>query len=70
MYAIIVAGGKQYKVSQGDLVSVDKIAGEKGDKVSFDAIAYFDGKEVKTSPVKVTAEIQDQMLADKIIVFK
>ncbi len=70
MFAVIVSGGKQYKVSQGDLVSVDKIAGEKGDKVSFDAIAYFDGKEVKTSPVKVTAEIQDQMLADKIIVFK
>ena len=70
MFAIIVSGGKQYKVSQGDLVAVDKIAGEKGDKVSFDAIAWFDGKEVKNTPAKVTAEIEGQKLADKIIVFK
>jgi large subunit ribosomal protein L21 len=36
MYAIIATGGKQYKVSEGDVIKVEKIAGEAGDSVTFD----------------------------------
>ena len=36
MYAIIRTGGKQYRVSEGDKVHVDKLAGEAGDSISFD----------------------------------
>jgi hypothetical protein len=38
MYAIIATGGKQYKVSEGDSVCVEKIAGEPGDAVVFDQV--------------------------------
>ena len=69
MFAVMVRGGKQYKVAEGDLVDVDKLAGEKGDKVTLDAIACFDGKEW-TGSAKVEAEVVAQMLDDKIIVYK
>ncbi|MFQ5541263.1 MAG: bL21 family ribosomal protein, partial [Candidatus Binatia bacterium] len=36
MYAVVKTGGKQYRVSQGDLVQVEKIKGETGDRVALD----------------------------------
>ena len=38
MYAIVETGGKQYKLSVGDVVKVEKLAGEPGDKVSLDQV--------------------------------
>lgn len=76
MYAVIRTGGKQYRVSQGDVVRVEKLAGQVGDKVALDEVLFVGGDgEAKigapTLPdVKVTAEIVDQGRAKKIIVFK
>ena len=45
MYAIIATGGKQYKVSEGDVINVEKLAVEAGETVTFDNIvAVSDGK--------------------------
>ena len=74
MYAIIENGGKQYKVSEGDVVRVEKLNAEVGDEVSFNALLVADdagvklGKEVEG--VKVTAKVEAQDKFRKIIVFK
>ena len=75
MYAIIKTGGKQYKVSEGDLVRVEKLPYEVGDTVEFDQVLLVSGDEVKVgSPVvenaKVTATVEDQNKDKKIVVFK
>ena len=75
MYAIIKTGGKQYKVSEGDLVIVEKLPYEVGDTVEFDQVLLVSGDEVKVgSPVienaKVTATVEDQNKDKKIVVFK
>jgi large subunit ribosomal protein L21 len=65
IYAVVKTGGKQYRVSQGDLVQVEKIKGETGDRVAEAKIG------TPTLPeAKVTAEIVEHRLAKKIIVFK
>jgi large subunit ribosomal protein L21 len=48
MYAIVKTGGKQYKVSVGDVVEVEKLEGEPGTEVSFPAVLLVDGSEVTT----------------------
>lgn len=74
MYAIIDNGNKQYKVSVGDTVKVEKLNAEVGATVSFPAVLTVDengikaGKEVEN--VKVTAEVVSQGKEKKIIVFK
>ena len=76
MYAVIMTGGKQYRVSQGDILRVERLTGEVGDKVTLDKVLFIGGNgEVKigtpTIPNgKVSAEILDQCRAKKIIVFK
>lgn len=74
MYAIIENGGKQYKVSEGDVVKVEKLPAEVGAEVSFNVLMVSDdtgvkvGKEVESA--KVTATVQAQDKFKKIIVFK
>ena len=76
MYAIVDSGGKQYKVEEGDILKVEKLAGEMGDKVSFDKILMFsDGENVNIGTplvenVAVNGHIVEQGKAKKIIVFK
>jgi len=76
MYAIIQTGGKQYKVSQGDVVKFEKIEGGKGDTVSFDQVLMVTGgTDVKVGTpfiegAKVVGEIISQTKGDKIFVFK
>ena len=76
MYAIIKTGGKQYKVSEGDLVRVEKLAYEVGDTVDFDQVLLVsnDGELKVGSPVvegaKVTATVEDQNKDKKIVVYK
>jgi large subunit ribosomal protein L21 len=76
MYAIVKTGGKQYRVDEGKTLRVERLAGEVGDKVTLGEVLFIGGNgEVKigtpTLPqAKVTAEIVDQGLAKKIIVFK
>jgi large subunit ribosomal protein L21 len=75
MYAVIHTGGKQYKVAPGEHLRIEKIAGDKGAKVSFDKVLLVGGDAVKVGKpyvagAKVNAEIVVQDRAKKIIVFK
>lgn len=75
MYAIVKTGGKQYKVSAGDCLNVEKLEGEAGDKVALTAIAVVDGTKVVADPAeaaktKVEATIVEQFRSDKVLVFK
>lgn len=73
MYAVIVTGGKQYKVSEGDVIEVEKLAGEAGTKVEFDAILTVDGDKIESGDsvkTKVTGEIVKQGKTKKVVVFK
>lgn len=75
-YAIIKTGGKQYKVSQGDNIDVEKLNLEVGESATFeDVLLYSDGEDVKVgSPLldgaSVTAEVVDQFRAKKVTAFK
>ncbi len=74
MYAIIENGGKQYKVSEGDVVRVEKLKAEIGEEVSFKALlvsgdnGVMVGKDAENA--KVTAKVEAQDKFRKIIVFK
>lgn len=74
MYAIIENGNKQYKVSEGDVLKVEKLSAEVGDEVTFRAVMVSDGTSVKVGKdvegAKVTAKVQAQDKYKKIIVFK
>jgi large subunit ribosomal protein L21 len=75
-YAIIRTGGKQYQVSAGSLVRVEKISGNVGDTVEIkDVLAVFDGDNTKIGQptvegAVVTARIVEQDKAKKVLVFK
>ena len=45
MYAIIVTGGKQYKVSEGDIIFIEKLEAEEGTTVTFDQVIAVSGNE-------------------------
>lgn len=72
MKAIIETGGKQYSVDEGLEIYVEKLAGEPGDKVTFDKVVYFDGKigNPYVAGAKVVGEIVKQGKQRKIVVFK
>ena len=76
MYAVIKTGWKQYRVSEGELLKVEKIEGNKGDTVLFDNVLMVsrDGDIKVGTPVvegaKVTGEIVTEMKSPKITVFK
>ncbi|MBR5504855.1 MAG: 50S ribosomal protein L21 [Clostridia bacterium] len=75
MYAIIVTGGKQYKVSEGDVVFIEKLDAQEGDTVKFDQVLAIGGENtVIGTPVvegaSVEAKVVAQGKAKKVIVFK
>jgi len=75
MYAIIQTGGKQYKVAENDIINVEKLDANVGDKVNLDVLMLVaDGKVTNGNPIvegaKVVAEVVEQGKADKIVVFK
>ncbi|NVM21103.1 MAG: 50S ribosomal protein L21 [Desulfobacterales bacterium] len=76
MYAVISTGGKQYKVSEGQTIRVERIPGEVGASISFDRVLMLsDGENVEagrpTLPgVTVSGRILEQGKAKKVIVFK
>ena len=75
MYAIIEAGGKQYKVSVGDSIQIEKIERAVGDKVSYKPLLVADGDKIKSGTtyvegVNVNAEVVEHGKGDKIVVFK
>ncbi len=76
MYAVIETGGKQYRVSPGDRLMVEKLPGEAGDKVVFDRVLLVvDNDNVHigrplVEGAKVEATIVRQTRGRKVIVFK
>lgn len=72
MYAVIKTGGKQYKVTAGDVVKIEKIAGEEGKEVIFDQVLAL-GENVGTPFVagaSVKATVLKQAKDAKVIIFK
>jgi large subunit ribosomal protein L21 len=75
-YAIIRSGGKQYRVSPGDTIAVEKLSGAAGDKVTFDEVVlHGDGDRFTAgSPLiagaKVSGEVLEQFKDKKVIAFK
>ena len=75
MYAIIAAGGKQYRVSQGDVIYIDKVNQEADSKISFDVLMIGGEGDVKVGdPILKGAKVEGKILAqvkgEKITVFK
>jgi len=76
MYAVLKAGGKQYKVKEGDIIKIEKVEGEIGQAVELEEVLLIaDSQDPKigqplVSNAKVVADIIDHGKAKKIIVFK
>ncbi|GMA52364.1 50S ribosomal protein L21 [Alicyclobacillus contaminans] len=76
MYAIVETGGKQYKVAQGDVITVEKLNAEVGAAVTLDKVFLVSGDNgvnVGTPTIagaKVTATVVEHGKAKKIVVFK
>ena len=74
MYAIIATGGKQYKVSEGDVIKVEKLDAEVGATVTFDQVVAISDSELKVAgdvaDSSVTATVMDQGKYRKVIVYK
>lgn len=74
MFAVLKTGGKQYKVSSGDMLRVEKLAADAGEKVQFNDVLMLGGDStVLGSPLvsgaAVQAEVIDQIKGDKVIHF-
>lgn len=76
MYAVIETGGKQYRVSQGDVIRVEKLPAAEGESVTFDRVLMVgDGAEAKVgAPTvegsKVVADVEAHGRGDKITIIK
>ena len=75
MYAIIATGGKQYKVSEGDIITIEKLGVEAGEKVTFDQVLVVSGDEMKVGEptvagATVEASVVKEDRAKKVIVYK
>ncbi len=74
MYAIIATGGKQYKVSEGDVIDVEKIEAEAGNEVTFDQVIAIGGDAMKVgedvAQAKVTGTVVEQGKAKKVVVYR
>ena len=75
MYAVIETGGKQYRVQEGDVITVEKLNVEAGDVVTFDKVLVLgEGKDVKVGTpyldAAVTATAVENGKGKKVIIFK
>ena len=74
MYAIIATGGKQYKVSEGDVIRVEKLDVEPGNVVTFDQVVAVSDGSLKVAGevagVTVSATVMEQGKGKKIVVYK
>jgi large subunit ribosomal protein L21 len=75
MYAVIKTGAKQHKVTEGDVLSVEKLVGNKGDEIVFsEVLMVSDDKEIKIGKpfvegAKVVGQIVAQKKGPKLIVY-
>ena len=74
MYAIIATGGKQYKVSEGDVIKIEKLDVEEGNSVTFDNVIAVSNDSLKVGTdvanASVSATVVEQGRDRKIIVYK
>ena len=75
MYAVIVSGGKQYKVSEGDVIRVEKLEVEEGAKVSFDQVLLINDGFLKIGTptvqgAKVSGTVLQNGKGKKVIVYR
>ncbi len=75
MYAIIATGGKQYTVSEGDVIRVERLGVNAGDTVTFDQVLFVNDGETKVGDptvagASVTASVIEEGKAKKVIVYK
>ena len=75
MYAIIATGGKQYKVSEGDIIRVEKLGVDANEKVTFDQVLLVSDSDVKVgNPTVANASVDATVVANgkakKVIVYK
>ena len=74
MYAIIATGGKQYRVSEGDVIRVEKLGAEAGETVTFDQVIAVSNDGLKVGAdvagASVTATVVENGKAKKVIVYK
>jgi large subunit ribosomal protein L21 len=75
MYAIIATGGKQYKVAEGDIISVEKLGVNAGDTVNFDQVLALNDGELKignptVAGASVSASVIEEGRGKKVIVYK
>ena len=74
MYAIIATGGKQYKVAEGDVIRVEKLAVEAGETVTFDEVIAVSDNGLKVGAdvanATVTASVVENGKGKKVIVYK
>ena len=76
MYAVIKTGGKQYRVKEGDLLEIEKLGAEKGQKINFDQVFLIEdeGRVLVGTPVVenavVRAEVVENYKGDKVLIFK
>lgn len=76
MYAVIMTGGKQYRVKEGDLLEIEKLGAEKGQKINFDQVFLIEdeGRVLVGTPVVenavVRAEVVENYKGDKVLIFK
>lgn len=74
MYAIIATGGKQYKVSEGDVIKVEKLSAEAGDTVTFDRVLAVSDKKLlvgeDVSGSSVSGTVVENGRSKKVIVYK
>ena len=72
MYAVIRAGGKQYRVAPGDVVKIEKLPAAEGDTVEFNDVLAVSGQEGQIGPgagASVSGEVMEGGRKDKILVF-
>ena len=74
MYAIIATGGKQYKVSEGDTIRVEKLGAEAGDTVEFDEVLAIGGDKLLVGDDVKSASVSATVVANgkgkKVIVYR
>ena len=75
MFAVIKTGGKQYRVAEKDVITIDKIKGAPGDLVEFGEVLIVGGDNVAVGTptvagASVAGEVVEQTRGDKVIAFK
>ena len=74
MYAIIATGGKQYKVSEGDIITIEKLGVEAGQKVTFDQVIAVSNNGLKVGADVANATVEASVVKEgrgkKVIVYK